>query len=94
VQIRNWGLHGLPSDAFSVENAIINDKTRRWPLFIDPQGQANKWIKNMEKERQVKIMKFADGNYLKVLEAAIRMGYPVIMENVFEEMDPAIEPLL
>ena len=23
VQIRNWGLQGLPSDAFSVENAII-----------------------------------------------------------------------
>lgn len=36
VQIRNWGLFGLPNDSFSVENAIINSKTRRWPLFIDP----------------------------------------------------------
>lgn len=36
VQIRNWGLFGLPNDSFSVENAIITDKTRRWPLFIDP----------------------------------------------------------
>lgn len=36
VQIRKWGLFGLPNDAFSVENAIITDKTRRWPLFIDP----------------------------------------------------------
>jgi len=36
VVIRNWGLAGLPNDAFSIENAIINDKTRRWPLFIDP----------------------------------------------------------
>jgi len=94
VVIRNWGLFGLPNDSFSVENAIINDKTRRWPLFIDPQGQANKWIKNMEKERQVRIMKFTDGNYLKLLEAGIRMGNPVLMENVGEEMDPAIEPLL
>jgi len=65
VMIRNWGLFGLPNDSFSVENAIINDKTRRWPLFIDPQGQANKWIKNMEKERQVKVMKFSDSSYLK-----------------------------
>ena len=39
-------------------------------------------------------MKFTDGNYLKLLEAAIRMGTPVLMENVGEEMDPAIEPLL
>jgi dynein heavy chain len=38
VQIRNWALFGLPNDAFSVENAIVTDKTRRWPLFIDPQG--------------------------------------------------------
>lgn len=38
VKIRNWGLFGLPNDAFSVENAIMTDKTKRWPLFIDPQG--------------------------------------------------------
>jgi dynein heavy chain len=94
VTIRNWGLFGLPNDAFSVENAIINDKARRWPLFIDPQGQANKWLKSMEKERQVKIMKFSDATYLKMLEAAIRMGTPFLMENVGEELDPAIEPLL
>jgi dynein heavy chain len=94
ILIRNWSLFGLPNDAFSVENAIINDKTRRWPLFIDPQGQANKWIRNMGKELSLKIMKFSDGNYLKLLEAGIRMGHPVVIENVGEEMDPAIEPLL
>lgn len=38
VKIRNWTLAGLPSDNFSVENAIITSKARRWPLFIDPQG--------------------------------------------------------
>jgi dynein heavy chain len=48
----------------------------------------------MEKERSLKIMKFSDGNYLKMLEAGIKMGHPVLMENVLEEMDPAIEPLL
>lgn len=94
VAIRNWTLDGLPSDAFSVENAIITSKARRWPLFIDPQGQANKWIRNMEKVREIKIMKFTDGNYLKILEMCIRLGTPFLMENVYEEMDPAIEPLL
>jgi len=48
----------------------------------------------MEKERGVRVMKFTDGNYLKLLEASIRMGNPVLMENVGEETDPAIEPLL
>ena len=48
----------------------------------------------MEKERELKVIKFSDGNYLKILESAIRIGYPVLLENVYEEMDPAIEPLL
>jgi dynein heavy chain, axonemal len=39
-------------------------------------------------------MKFTDGTYLKHLEACIRQGTPVLMENVAEELDPAIEPLL
>jgi dynein heavy chain len=48
----------------------------------------------MEKERQLKVMKFSDGSYLKQLEASIRMGTPFLVENVGEELDPAIEPLL
>lgn len=47
VKIRNWQIAGLPRDTLSVENGIIVQYSRRWPLFIDPQGQANKWVKNM-----------------------------------------------
>jgi len=36
----------------------------------------------MEKERGVKILKFTESNYLKMLEMAIRLGNPVLMENV------------
>jgi dynein heavy chain, axonemal len=94
VQIRNWGVQGLPSDAFSVENAIITQQTRRWPLYIDPQGQANKWIRAMGKENGIKILKFSEEKYLKFLEMAISQGNPVLIENVQEDLDPAIEPLL
>jgi len=94
VKMREWSLYSLPNDTFSVENAIINDNTRRWPLFIDPQVQANKWLKNMEKVHQLKVLKFSNDKYLKLLEGAISMGTPVLIENVYEEMDPAIEPLL
>lgn len=38
----------LPNDSFSIDNAIILKNSSRWPLMIDPQIQANTWIKNME----------------------------------------------
>lgn len=37
----------LPNDDFSIDNAIILKNSSRWPLMIDPQIQANNWIKNM-----------------------------------------------
>ena len=39
VQIRNWQIYGLPRDILSVDNGIVVQHSRRWPLFIDPQGQ-------------------------------------------------------
>ena len=47
VKVRSWQIAGLPKDNLSVENGVIVRFSRRWPLFIDPQGQANRWVKNM-----------------------------------------------
>ena len=47
VKIRSWQIAGLPKDNLSVENGVIVQYSRRWALFIDPQGQANKWVKNL-----------------------------------------------
>ena len=49
--VRDWNIKGLPSDAFSSENGVIVTASSRWHLMVDPQGQAIKWIKNMEAER-------------------------------------------
>ena len=51
AKVRDWNIKGLPSDSFSTETGVIVTKSSRWPLMVDPQGQAIKWIKNMEKHR-------------------------------------------
>ncbi|KAG2451278.1 hypothetical protein HYH02_003884 [Chlamydomonas schloesseri] len=95
VKTREWLIAGLPNDSFSIENGIIVAHARRWPLMIDPQGQANKWVKNLEKEHKLQVIKLSEGgDYLRVLENAIQFGLPVLLENVGEELDPSLEPLL
>ena len=36
VKIVTWTSNGLPSDEFTIENAIIMDYSERWSLMIDP----------------------------------------------------------
>ena len=94
VKIRDWYIGGLPVDDYSTDNGIIVDKSRRWPLMIDPQGQANKWIKNMEKENKMNIVKMTDSAFVRTVENSVQFGTPVLLENVGEELDPVLEPLL
>ncbi|XP_003391067.2 PREDICTED: dynein heavy chain 3, axonemal-like [Amphimedon queenslandica] len=94
VTIRNWQIAGLPVDSFSIDNGIILSNSRRWPLLIDPQGQANKWIKNLERPNKLAVIKLSDANYARTLENSIQFGTPVLLENVGEELDPLLEPLL
>uniref|UniRef100_G1R661 Dynein axonemal heavy chain 1 n=1 Tax=Nomascus leucogenys TaxID=61853 RepID=G1R661_NOMLE len=94
VKIRSWQIAGLPNDTLSVENGVINQFSQRWTHFIDPQSQANKWIKNMEKDNGLDVFKLSDRDFLRSMENAIRFGKPCLLENVGEELDPALEPVL
>ncbi|CAG11277.1 unnamed protein product, partial [Tetraodon nigroviridis] len=94
IKIRAWNIAGLPSDSFSIDNAVIVSNSRRWPLMIDPQGQANKWVKNSEKDNNLSVIKLSDKDYMRTLENCIQFGTPLLLENVGEELDPSLEPLL
>ncbi len=103
VQIREWNnVFGLPADKFSIENAIMinlqvippTQVKGRWPLIIDPQGQANQWIKRMEADNALHVIRLSDPKYAQSLIAGIRVGQPVLLENIDETLDPFLEPLL
>jgi dynein heavy chain len=97
VKIQGWQLNGLPSDDVSTENGIIIDKSSRWPLMIDPQGQANRYVKNLGKEvmgDNFDVGKESDKNFMRTLENGVRFGKWVLLENVGEALDAAFEPVL
>ena len=94
TDIREWNIQGLPSDEFSSENGLIVTRGRRWPLMIDPQGQANKWIKRMEAKRDLKVIDLKQADYMRTMENAIQFGSPVLLQNISEVIDPALDPIL
>ena len=47
--------------------------------MIDPQMQANKWLKVNEKNNKLAVVTFNSLNYLKVIETAVKCGYPVLI---------------
>lgn len=48
----------------------------------------------MEKDNDLKVIRFEDSNYLRILENAIPYGLPVLLENVEEHLEPSLEPVL
>jgi dynein heavy chain len=94
VEIRQWVINKLPNDGFSIDNAIMMKQSNRWPLMIDPQGQANKWVKMMESENQLKVVKQNNPTFVRNIEMAIQFGSPVLLENLPEYIDPILEQVL
>jgi dynein heavy chain len=94
VKIREWNIQGLPKDTFSSENGVMMEYGRRWPLFIDPQSQANEWVRTMEKSNGLVVCKLSDENFARSLETAVEFGKPVLLENVRESLDASLEGLL
>lgn len=99
VKVRSWQICLLPSDSLSTQNAIIIENGRRWPLLIDPQGQANRYIRSMAKDNNfasngMDVVKLSDKNFLRTLENGVQFGRWVLLENILESLDAALEPIL
>ena len=77
-----------------MDNGVIVANARHWPLMIDHQGQANRWVKNSEKKENLQVVKLTQLDYMQTLENCIQFGTPMLIENVGEELDPSLEPLL
>lgn len=51
-------------------------------------------VVTQERDNGFEAIKLSDRDFLRSLENAIRFGKPCLLENVGEELDPALEPVL
>lgn len=48
----------------------------------------------MENKMGLRLVRASDPQLLRVMESAVRLGCPVLLEDVGEGLEPALEPLL
>ncbi|GAA5850789.1 hypothetical protein JCM8547_009091 [Rhodosporidiobolus lusitaniae] len=88
-----WHARSLPTDELCTENAIMLKRFDRYPLVIDPSGQATTFLLNEYKDRKISVTSFLDEAFLKNLESALRFGTPILIQDV-EHLDPIINAVL
>ena len=91
--IAGWNNEGLPSDSMSTENATILCNSLKWPLMIDPQLQGIKWIKNRY-GKNLNTIRLGMPGYLDTVEKCITEGSVLLIENMPEDVEPVLDPLL
>ena len=89
-----WANEGLMTDPLSVENGAIMSSASRWSLMIDPQLQGIKWIMNRELPNGLKVIQQSQAKYIDTVISCIETGTPLLMENLPEDIDAVLDPVI
>ena len=90
-----WQSQKLPNDQLCTQNAIIMKNFNRFPLIIDPSGQAIQFMINHFATSENKLIRtsFIDDGFMKQLETCLRFGQPILIQDV-EKIEPILNSVL
>lgn len=88
-----WLSNGLSDDDLSVENVIMLENSKRYPLIIDPTGSAVSFLVRNFSNRRILVTSFLDPNFTKHIESALRFGTPIVIQDA-EYFDPLLNNVL
>jgi len=95
--IAEWNSQGLPKDDLSIQNGILVTQASRYPLLIDPQGQALSWLKSRDAAYFPKINPTTTITHPKLrdqLELCMSEGKSLLIEGILKDVDPVLDPVL
>jgi dynein heavy chain len=94
AEVAQWNQDFLPSDPVSTENGCIVTNSMRFPLLIDPQLQGIKWIRKKEEQSNLQVIRMDQKDALRKLEQCMENGYSLLIENLDENIDAILNPVI
>ncbi|KAJ9436464.1 Dynein gamma chain, partial [Diplonema papillatum] len=97
--------HSIQNAIMITQNVLMEPP--KYSYLIDPQGQGLAWLKNASfptkepddvvsdcEAPKVRITQLSDKNLRRYLQEQMEAGLTLIVENVGEELDPSLDPVL
>jgi len=88
-----WKKNSLPDDALCTENAIMIKRFIRYPLIIDPAGQATDYVLKQYASTKISKTSFLDKAFRRKLENSLQFGTPLLVQDA-ECYDSLLNPVL
>jgi dynein heavy chain, axonemal len=97
--VGDWNIQGLPTDPLSTQNGILVTESTRFPLLVDPQGQALNWIKSKEAKNLPSwagqtLINISDPKLKGKLKFCMGNGRTLVIIGVENDIDPMLDPEL